>query len=336
MSTNILATACGLGLIAVPLAPAVSALLAQAAAAGRPALSAGTPDDARKLLATSRAGLGQGPELDRVEDLAVDTRIGPVPARLYMPGPMPTGLVLYLHGGGWVLGSIEDYDAFARLLARRSGLAVLLPEYRLAPEHPFPCGLEDVIDCLDWVGRRAADLVGPGLDLVIAGDSAGANLATVAAAERIGRVPLVRQVLVYPVVDCDVDRPSYLDGENVGLITRRDMLWFLDHYVGAGNPADPRVSPIRRASLAGLPPTYVATAEYDILRDEGEAYARRLAEAGTATTLTRHAGLPHGFVRLFNLVPEADRAVAEIADAVAGRLAGCQLTPAPTSQGEAP
>ncbi|MFH6787282.1 MULTISPECIES: alpha/beta hydrolase [Methylobacterium] len=320
----------------MPLAPAVSALLAQAAAAGRPALSAGTPDDARGLLAAGRAALGQGPDLDRIEDLAVQTRAGPLPARLYVPGPAPAGLVLYLHGGGWVLGTIEDYDAFARLLARRSGLAVLLPEYRLAPEHPFPCGLEDAIDCLDWANRRAADLVGPGLDLVVAGDSAGANLATVAAAERIGRVPLARQVLVYPVADCDVDRPSYLDPENAGLITRRDMLWFFDHYAGAGNPADPRVSPLRRASLAGLPPTHVATAEYDVLRDEGEAYAHRLAQAGIATTLTRHAGLPHGFVRLFNLVPEADRAVAEIADAVAGRTAGRRPTSATTSQGEAP
>ena len=309
----------------MPLTPAVAALIAQAAAAGRPALSAGTPDEARALLAAGRVALGRGPDLFRVEDLSVETRSGALPARLYVPGPDPAGLVLYLHGGGWVLGTIAEFDAAARLLAHRSGLAVLLPEYRLAPEHPFPCAVEDAVDCLDWAHRRAGGLVGPGRPLVIAGDSAGANLATVAAAERAGRVSLARQVLIYPVTDCDFERPSYRDPENAGLITRRDMLWFFDHYAGERERADPRISPMRRADLAGLPPAHVATAEYDVLRDEGEAYAHRLAEAGVPTTLTRHAGLPHGFVRLFNLVPEADRAMTEIAAALAGRGDGWPL-----------
>jgi acetyl esterase len=138
-------------------------------------------------------------------------------------------------------------------------------------------------------------------------------------------VPLARQVLIYPVTDCDFERPSYLDPENAGLISRSDMLWFFDHYVGGRERADPRISPLRGEDLSGLPPTYVATAQYDVLRDEGEAYAHRLAKAGIPTTLARHAGLPHGFVRLFNLVPEADRAMAQIADAIAGRPSGERL-----------
>jgi acetyl esterase len=309
----------------MPLAPQIVALMAQTAAAGRPALSAGTPAEARALLAAGRATLGPGPDLPRVEDLAIETRSDRLSARLYVPGPDPSGLILYLHGGGWALGTIAEFDAAARLLAQRSGLALVLPEYRLAPEHPFPSAVEDAVDCLDWVGERAGGLVGGQPALVIAGDSAGANLATVAAAERAGRVPLARQVLIYPVTDCDFDRPSYLDPANAGLITRRDMQWFFGHYAAGRDLADPRISPLRRNDLAGMPPSHVATAEYDVLRDEGEAYAHRLAESGVLTTLTRHASLPHGFVRLFNLVPEADQAMTEIADALAGRAGGTRL-----------
>ena len=312
------------------LAHSVVALITQAAAAGRPALSAGTPAEARALLGAGRTALGRGPELHHVEDLMVETRSGALPARLFRPSADPNGLVLYLHGGGWVLGGIDDFDAAARLFAERSGMALLLPEYRLAPEHPFPAAVEDALDCLDWMNEHASSLVGPERPLVIAGDSAGANLATIAAAELTGRVHLARQVLIYPVTDCDFDRPSYLGPANAGLISRSDMLWFFENYVGGRERADPRISPLRRGDLDGLPPTYVATAEYDVLRDEGEAYAHRLAEAGIPTTLARYAGLPHGFVRLFNLVPEADRAMAHIADALAGRPSGEPLGGAAT------
>lgn len=307
----------------MPLDPLVGALFAQVAASGRPAISASSPEQARAVLEAGRAALGSGPPLDRVEDVSIATRGGHVPGRLFRPKPRPDGLVVYFHGGGWVLGTLDGFDAVVRVLAERSGCAFLLVDYRLAPETPFPGAVEDAVDALLWAARGIADLAGRDagdrdaagrdLPLVAAGDSAGANLATVAAAILRGRVEPALQVLIYPVADCDFDTPSYRDPGNAGIVTRDDMIWFFDHYAAGPDRAGPDVSPLRRPDLAGLPPAHVATAEYDVLRDEGEAYARRLAAAGIATVLRRYDGLPHGFIRLHNLVPAVDAALTEIA-----------------------
>lgn len=300
----------------MPLHPVIADMLAQMAQAGRPALSAGRPDDARQMLRTTRAALGRGPEMD-VRELRVPTRAGAIGARLYEPVPDPVGIVVYLHGGGWVLGELDDYDALARTLAARSRCSVLAPDYRLAPEHPFPAGLEDAEDAILWASGHRAELGVEGLPLVVAGDSAGGNLATVAAGTLGGRVRIAAQVLVYPATDSDPETPSYQAyGEGLPL-TRQDMRWFLAHYAPASLHADPRISPLRRAGLEGSPPAVVITAEYDVLRDEGERYAERLRLAGTPVILRRVDGLPHGFLRLHNLVDAADAALSAIAADIA-------------------
>ncbi len=289
--------------------PFIEGLLAQLRASGVPAFSAGTPDAARAQLARSRAFYGTGPAM-AMQDLVIPGRTAGIPARLYRPTASPSGLFVHFHGGGWVLGALDDFDAFARTLAARSGAAVLLVDYRLAPEHPYPAGLEDAIDALAWAWstRPAGDV-----PLAVGGDSAGANLATVAARRLAGRIALCGQVLVYPVTDGAMDSRSYAEESEGMPLTAGDMAWFFGHY-GAADPLDADVSPLRAPNVAMLPPTFVLTAEHDVLRDEGEAYAGRLARAGVDVVHRRYEGTIHGFIRLHNLFEVADGAVTDIAD----------------------
>jgi len=297
-------------------------MLAAARAAGRPALGAGTPDDARAMLVTTREALGPGPAEVRMETLQVPTRSGSAPARCYQPAGDARGLVLYLHGGGWVCGALDDYDAFARLLAAESGCAVLMLDYRLAPEHPFPAGLEDSEDALLWIQQAGMQrLLGKRAPLIVSGDSAGGNLGIAAVRATRGRADVALQAWFYPVTDCDMDRPSYKNYSEGMPLLASDMRWFFGHYAPQELWSDPRIA-VLRGDLAGSPPTWVATSEYDVLRDEGEEYAERLRAAGVPAELQRVAGLPHGFVRLFNLVDTADAAVRSGAAAVAAACRG--------------
>ncbi|MGE7469438.1 alpha/beta hydrolase [Bosea sp. NPDC003192] len=301
----------------MPLHPFFQMMMESFAAAGRPALSDGTPEQSRALVAAGRAALGPGAEVGSINDLSIPTRSGAIPARLVLPKTAPIGLVVYLHGGGWVIGELDDYEVLARHLATLSGCAVLLPDYRLAPEHKFPAGLEDCEDALLFAAEKASELCSANVPLVVAGDSAGANLGTVAARRLRGRVDLALQALLYPVTDCDVDRPSYLaHGEGLPL-TRKDMLWFFDHYARRVQHGHSDISPLRAPDLSGLPPALIVTAEYDVLRDEGKAYADRLAEAGVPVTHRCAAGLPHGFARLHNHVAAVDAEIRTVAAAIA-------------------
>jgi len=291
--------------------PVIMAMLDKARAAGVPALSAGSPAAGRAVMALSRALLGAGRPVEQREMIDVPTRAGAVPALLLRPAAPARGTIVYLHGGGWVIGAIADYEVLARALCVETGCAVLVPEYRLAPEHPFPAGLEDCEDALLWVAGRGAGLAGP---IVVAGDSAGGNLATVTAGSLAGRVPLAGQVLIYPAVDTDLTRESYqLFGAGDVPLSRADMLWFYRHYAPETAWTDPRIAPLRAASMVGQPPTVLITAENDILRDEGEAYAARLADAGIAVTQRRYAGMTHGFMRYHDLVDVAGQAMREMA-----------------------
>jgi acetyl esterase len=279
--------------------PFITAMLEQLK--GRPALSAGTPAEARAMVAAGRSVLGAGPELPEIRDLSIPTRSGAIRTRFYAPEGAVTGLIVYLHGGGWMIGAIEDYDALARTLAAESGCAVLLPDYRLAPEHPFPSGLEDAEDVLAYAARHMDDLLGRSVPIAVAGDSAGANLATVAASRLRGAVELAAQILIYPVADSDFERPSY-HGYGAGLpLTRQDMIWFFRHYASEGLWPSPEIAPLRSDNLGGLPPALVTVAEYDVLADEGCAYARKLEQAGIRVTLRVAPGVTHGFIRLHNL-----------------------------------
>ena len=289
----------------MPLHPFFEKMLAQAVTMGRPALSAGTPDEARAAFAAMRGFLGPGPEVGAVSDLSLPTRSGSVGARLYRPEGAEVGLLVYLHGGGWVCGGLDDFDGLMRRLVRHSQCAVLSVDYRLAPEHPFPAGLNDAVDALIWAEANRKRLLSAAVPLSVGGDSAGGNLAIAAAQSVQDRIALAAQILFYPVTDCAMDGPSYHDFSTGLPLTRADMAWFFRHYADPLRWADPEVSPLRRISLAGTPPTWIVSAEYDVLRDEAEAYAVRLASKDVAVELQRATGMPHGFARMASHVDEA-------------------------------
>ncbi|XVQ15230.1 alpha/beta hydrolase [Spirillospora sp. CA-255316] len=257
-------------------------------------------------------------ELPEVRDLTVPGRDGPVPLRLYRPekrSPLPA--LVYFHGGGWVVGGPENVDVACRELAAEAGCAVLNVDYRLAPEHPFPAAVEDA-----WAVTCAAATEPErfGVDpraVAVAGDSAGGNLAAATALMARDRgVRLAHQLLVYPVTDTAMDTPSYAEyGRGYGL-DAEGMARFLELYGGGADPADPRLAPLRAPDLAGAAPATVITAEYDVLRDEGEAYARCLAEAGVPVELRRYDGVVHSFF----LLPELFDAGAEAMEFAVRRL----------------
>jgi acetyl esterase len=296
--------------------PVLCDILEAARKAGRPQLSSGTPAASRALLSASCAALGAGPEVGIVSDLKTPTRGGEAAARLFRPKTPPRGLIIYVHGGGWVLGTLTDFDALSRTLVDRSGCALLLVDYRLAPEFPFPAGLEDVEDCILWASNNVETLASADAPIVLAGDSAGANLATVAAATLRHKVSIALQLLLYPVTDCDVDNASYQEFAEGLFVTRADMQWFFNHYASEELWPDSRISPLRTADLSGCAPAWIATAEFDVLRDEAEAYARKLADAGVDVTMRRCAGMGHGFARMMNLVDIADLIVSDAASAI--------------------
>jgi acetyl esterase len=239
-------------------------------------------------------------EVAHVEDRVLDGPGGPLRVRLYRPeaaGPLPA--LVYFHGGGWVVGSLDSHDPLCRAIAARAPSLVVSVDYRLAPESRFPAAVEDAWAATAWVAEQAAGLGGDAGRLAVGGDSAGGNLAAVVAIRARDRgLPLALQVLIYPVIDHDLDSPGYArhgDGLN---LTRAKMAWYWRQYVDAADPAQPEASPLRAADLAGVAPALVQTAEYDPLVHEGEEYARRLEAAGVPVALTRYERQIHGFVRL--------------------------------------
>lgn len=250
-----------------------------------------------------------------------DVDAGGVAARLYLPEPTdgPTGLLVWFHGGGWVLGSVDANDNVCHSLASRSGHAVLSVEYRLAPEAPFPAALDDCIAATVWASVNAAELgIDPGR-VAVGGDSAGGNLAAVVANAAV--VPLLLQLLVCPVTDCHMSTPSYVDNADGYLLTVSSMRWFTDHYLSgdSGGVDDPRVSPLLAddAVLASAPPAFVVTAGFDPLRDEGAAYADRLAALGVMTNHVHYPDQIHPFFSLPHVIADARSAHAAAAQALA-------------------
>jgi acetyl esterase len=225
-----------------------------------------------------------------------------VPVRIYRPSPEPDlPVVVYLHGGGWTIGSVEQFDPILRQVANATEAIVVAPDYRLAPEHPFPAPLDDCWHALTWTAKNAGTFGGDGMRLAVMGDSAGGNLSAVCAllARDAGGPQLALQVLVYPVTDCDFTTPSYIDNREGYLLSQDEMHWFFSCYMrGGADPTDWRVSPLRAPDVSGVAPALVLTAEYDPLRDEGEAYARRLAETGIPVQQHRYDGMIHAFFGL--------------------------------------
>ncbi|KKL97153.1 hypothetical protein LCGC14_1837310, partial [marine sediment metagenome] len=222
--------------------------------ADQPAISDGSPQDARALVAAARPLLGAAAPMVSVRDIAIAGRHGPVPIRVFRPTESPEGTMLYLHGGGWVVGALDDYDVYARALASRSNCTVLLVDYRLAPEHRFPVGLEDCEDALAAVsGRMIADL--PQGPVIVAGDSAGGNLAAVLCRRLKDRGEVAALALYYPVTDHTQSSASYRAYAEGYPLSARDMGWFFDHYAGSQDRAGPDVSVLHASDLAGMPST---------------------------------------------------------------------------------
>ncbi|MFG2074097.1 alpha/beta hydrolase [Nonomuraea maritima] len=241
-----------------------------------------------------------------------------VPVRIYRadPGDAPLPVVVYFHGGGWVFGSVQRNDAAGRDLALRTGAVVVSVDYRLAPEHPFPAAADDAWTVVRDIFARPAFYQSNG-SVAVLGDSAGGNLAAVAAWQaRDAGLRLAHQVLVYPVVDLAMDTPSYAEFAKGYGLDAEEMAWFARQYADGADPADPRLSPLRLPDMSGLAPATVVTAEYDVLRDEGERYARRLADAGVPAELRRFDGAVHSFFVLPGLFDQAVQA----RDYVAARL----------------
>ena len=253
-------------------------------------------------------------ELHEIRDVDADG----VAARLYRPNDrQDLGLLVFYHGGGWVLGSMNTHDDVCRKLALAMGHAVLSVDYRLAPEFAFPEPLNDCIVALRWAHANAAQLGIDATRIAVGGDSAGGNLAAVVA--NLQPVPLKFQMLIYPVTDATRSSQSYKDNGEGYRLTAAGMKWFCDHYVSGsiGTPTDPRVSPLfaDATTLASAPPAIVITAEYDPLRDEGEQYAHRLIEAGVACSLTRYYGQVHGFFSMSQYVDDGASAINQAATA---------------------
>ena len=284
---------------------------------GKP-LHESTPDEARVYLSELAELAGPAPEMQRVEHHTIDGPDARTILRILVPVENPIGVLVYYHGGGWVLGSIDEYDTVARKLAERTSCAVVLVEYRLAPEHRYPAAVDDSYAALEWVGQNIKYIAAREVPLIVAGDSAGGNLAAVMAIRARDRngPSIALQVLIYPVTDFNFDRPSYVDPENQLLLTRDGMIWFWDHYVpDPSRRAEPDASPLQTEDLIGLPPAVILTAEHDVLRDEGEAYAARLQEANVKADLQRYASQMHGFFTLL-MLPGSELGFQQVVKAV--------------------
>jgi acetyl esterase len=286
-----------------------------------------TPTEARAMQAALSELYGPGPELAAVSDHHVEVADGErIDVRLMVPNGPVNGLVVYLHGGGWLMGGIDEIDTLARELATRSRVAMLLVEYRLAPEHPYPTAVEDAWAALCWASENVQQLLGSRMPLIVAGDSAGGNLAAVLAQRAANDgLPLALQVLVYPVLGADFETPSYVDPENQLILTREAMEWFWDHYAAPDLRSEPAASPGSARDLTALAPAVVVLAEHDILRHEGEQYAEALRRAGVAVHLEVFDGQMHLFFTLVNVLPASGQAI----DYVAGRI-DAALTGGPT------
>jgi acetyl esterase len=301
----------------MPLDPQAQAFLEQLAASGAPPLHELSVAEARQIIVTL-FGTTDNPEpVGAVQDRTIAGAAGEMPARIYTPpgrGPFP--VLVYFHGGGWVIGNLEAYDPTCRALTNAAGCIVVAMEYRLAPEHKFPAAPEDCYAALQWVAAHAAAIGGDPARLAIGGDSAGGNLTAVVAqmVRDRGGPKLVYQLLVYPVTDYNFDTVSYKENADGYLLTRDAMVWFWNHYLrSVADGSNLLASPLQAQNLRGLPPALILTAEFDPLRDEGEAYAARLREAGVPVTLKRYHGMIHGFFSLGAVFDQGKQAMAEAA-----------------------
>jgi acetyl esterase len=284
--------------------------------AGLPPMYEGSPEAGRAQYVALTHG-SRAPEqivpVAETEDRTVPGAEGELRARVYRPeGERPLPTVIFLHGGGWVIGDLDTHDNMARNICKSAGAVVVAVDYRLAPEHPFPAAAEDAAAAARWIAQHL-DEFGGDQRLGVAGDSAGGNLAAVVAQTlRADGTPLTAQLLIYPAVDAEGEYPSRVENAKGYFLEKDTMDWFYGHYASGWHDAkDVRLSPLHGADLSGLPPAVVVTAEYDPLRDEGEAYGRALQAAGVPAEVLRYDGMIHGFFDMGAISPAAQAAVDE-------------------------
>lgn len=266
-----------------------------------------SPTDARALY-----NAGQVPSTEAVHEIR-DVQAGTILCRLYRPSADTNlGLLVFFHGGGWVIGDLNSHDGVCRSLANKSGHAVLSVDYRLAPEHIFPAAFDDCVAAVKWASENAQALGIDNSRMAVGGDSAGGNLAAAVALAEI--VPLKFQMLIYPAVDMSMESPSINENANAPILTKSVMAWFVDHYMGSeGDRGSIAASPMLASDeqLKRMPPAIVITAQFDPLRDEGEAYGKRLVENGVSATITRYNGAFHGFFNMITILDDAQSAHAQ-------------------------
>ena len=297
----------------MPVDPQVQVMLDEVA--GLPAMHT-LPVDIVRAGSEKRFALGgRRVPVGDIEDRAIAGPGGELKLRIYTPkgkGPFP--LIVFFHGSGFVICSLDTHDTMCRHLCAGTAAVVVSVDYRLAPEHKFPAAPDDCLAATRWAGAHAAELNADPSRIAVAGDSAGGNLAAVTAlrVRDEGGPALCAQLLIYPVTDADTNNASYRDNAEGYGLTREGMIWFWNHYLGnQADAANPHVSPLRAESLSGLPPAFVQTAEYDPLRDEGELYASRLIAAGVPTKVTRYDGMNHGFFFWYDRIDTTRIAVKE-------------------------
>jgi acetyl esterase len=307
-----------------------AAFVSSAMAAGSPPMGELTVAELREMTLGLRNLYGAGPPMARTWESSADSPTGPVSQRIHIPDGHPVGVIIYFFGGGWVTGSIDECDVLARTIASRTGCAVIVPAYRLAPEHMFPAAVEDAWASLVWADAHMIEVLGRRGPLMVAGDSAGANLAAVVsrwARDRQGP-GIDLQILSCPVTDSDFGTESYCDPAYQLLLTRQSMEWFWAQYLpDPARRGDPDASPLRAATLAGIAPAVILTAENDVLRSEGEAYADRLRQDGVPVRHRRFSGQIHSFLTLVNVLPGSGQAIDYLAAAVADVLGGLPVQP---------
>ena len=276
------------------------------------------PEQAREMSAARAAQMGPAPSMASTVDHMIPVADGSILVRVLTPHQKVRGVFVLIHGGGWVIGSAEQSDTVARKLAERTSCAVVVVDYRLAPEHPYPIAVDDCWTALQWAAEQMDEIAGRDVPLIVAGDSAGGNLAAVMAVRARDRngPNIALQVLIYPATDCDLERDSVNDPDNQLILTKDAMTWFWDHYApDVERRTEPEASPLRTPDLTNLPPAVVMTAEHDVLRDEGEAYADRLREAGVEVDFRRHLGQTHAFFTML-MLPGSERGFQQVVKAV--------------------
>jgi acetyl esterase len=308
----------------MPVDPQIQALLDKGT--GVPATHTLPVDVARAQYEARIALMAPPAEIAAVDERAIDGPGGKLRIRVYTPtgkGPFP--LLVFFHGSGFVLCSLDTHDGMCRNLCAGAGCVVVSVDYRLAPEHKFPAGLDDCLDATRWAATHAAELGADPARIAVAGDSAGGNMATVTAlrVRDEGGPTLCGQLLLYPVTDYHTPgTPSYEENAEGYDLSRDTMRWFWDHYLNdPSEGAHPHASPLRAAKLSALPPALVITAEYDPLRDEGEFYAEKLKAAGVPAILTRYDGVNHGFMFWVGVVDKAGAAMSQACDWLRGVFA---------------